>query len=153
AWSKETAITDQTLLDFYSQLPYKSHFMMMLDCCHSGGLTRGTLQPRGLEPPADIRHRLLRWDPDLQMWKPRALPPPNKDLARSKDKELYLGASGAEYRLGRAVSLRTLPDKDFNKVRTAKGHDGPYLPVVYEACGTDELAYEYQHGVIGHGAF
>ena len=43
--------------------------------------------------------------------------------------------------------------KKYDKVRAEQGHDGPYLPVVLEACGGDELAFEYQHGAIGHGAF
>ncbi len=152
-WTKETAITDEALLNFYSQLPYDSHFMMVLDCCHAGGLTRGTMQPRGLEPPDDIRHRLLQWDRKLQMWKPRELHPLNKDLSKSKERDMYVGPSGAEYRLGRAISLRTLPDKEFDKVARKKNHEGPYFPVVLEACEVNELAYEYEHGVTGHGAF
>src|SRR5262249_1031512 len=148
AWTKETALTDAALLDFYSQLPYTSHFMMVLDCCHAGGLARGTLQPRGLDPPDDIRHRLLRWDATVEMWKPRHLEPINKDLSKLKDKEMYVGTSGVETRLGRAVSLRTLANKDFDKVTRDKNHKGPYFPIVLEACGVDELSYEYQHGVI-----
>ena len=27
------------------------------------------------------------------------------------------------------------------------------MPIVYEACGAREFAYEYQHGAIAHGAF
>ena len=32
-------------------------------------------------------------------------------------------------------------------------HKGPYLPIVYEACGASEFAYEYQHGATSYGAF
>jgi hypothetical protein len=32
-------------------------------------------------------------------------------------------------------------------------HEGPYLPVVFEACGEKEYASEYEHGVISYGAF
>src|SRR5207248_11457801 len=31
--------------------------------------------------------------------------------------------------------------------------EGPYLPVVLQACLEEQLAFEYRHGVVGHGAF
>jgi hypothetical protein len=152
-WTPGRAITDRDLVDFYSQLPYDAHLLMVLDCCYSGGLTRGGTRPRGLDPPDDIRHRLLRWDAGVQMWKPRELPKLNPDVKKWNRAEQYAGPSGATLRLGRAMSLRGLPDKEYDKRRKQLGHKGPYLPVVYEACGEAELSYEYQHGVIGHGAF
>jgi metacaspase-1 len=33
------------------------------------------------------------------------------------------------------------------------GHKGPYLPLIFEACGEDEYAYEYRDGVTSYGAF
>src|SRR5262249_22743366 len=77
ASSRETAITDDRLLDLYSALPYGVHFMMVLDSCYSGGMTRGGVRVRGLDPPDDIRHRMLRWDRRTEMWVPRELPPAN----------------------------------------------------------------------------
>jgi hypothetical protein len=153
AWSDETALTDRALLDLYSQLPYGARFLMVLDSCYSGGMTRGGTRTRGLDPPDDIRHRLLRWNPEIQMWEPRELPPANKDLKKDKDGELYVGETGAARRLGRAVDLRTLPDKEYDQTRKELDHKGPYLPMVYEACGEREFAYEYQHGVASYGAF
>jgi hypothetical protein len=152
-WTPETAIADQDLVNFYSQLPYSARLMMVLDCCYSGGLTRGGTRARGLDPPDDIRHRMLRWDVDRQMWVPRDLPPLNKDLSKLKDAEKYVGETGATLRLGRAVSLRVVSDKQYDKQRKALGHKGPFLPIIYEACGEQEFAYEYQHGAISQGAF
>ena len=38
--------------------------------------------------------------------------------------------------------------------RRARGRPfGPYLPLIMEACGEDEFAYEYRHGVTSYGAF
>ena len=86
------------------------------------------------------------------MWVTRALPPANPDLAASANGQRIVGVSGATRLLGQAVSLRTLSTPKSEKVRQL-GHQGPYLPVVYEACREQELAYEYRHGVISHGAF
>src|SRR5262249_15242677 len=47
AWSRETAITDDRILDLYSQLPYDAYFMMVLDSCYSAGMTRGRRGRRG----------------------------------------------------------------------------------------------------------
>lgn len=82
AWSAETAIVDDWLCDLYSQLPYEVNFIALLDCCHSGGMTRnGSLTVRGLNPPDDIRHRSLRWEQKLSMWVPRDLKLAAKDVA------------------------------------------------------------------------
>ena len=152
-WSREKAITDDQFVDLYSQLPYDARFVAVFDCCHSGGMTReGGMRVRGLSPPDDIRHRALRWDAADEMWIPRDFVPQNKDLARKKRAE-YVGKSGAKLRLGRAVALRQLPDREYDSVRAELGHFGPYLPVIVEACGEDELSYEYRHGAISQGAF
>ena len=107
---------------------------------------------RGLDPPDDIRHRMLRWDPDVQMWMSRDLRPLNRDLQK-KDSKQFAGDAGATLRLGRGVALRAVPDKEYDKTRKDLDHKGPFMPVVYEACGEKEFAYEYQHGAVGHGAF
>ncbi len=41
AWTGETAITDDQFDDYYSQLPYDARFVIVLDCCYSGGMVRG----------------------------------------------------------------------------------------------------------------
>jgi hypothetical protein len=153
-WTRETAITDDRFVDLYSQLSYDARLMIMLDSCYSGGMTRGggTLV-RGLDPPDDIRHRMLKWDAEHEMWIPREFPPANPDLASTEQGKLYVGASGATRRLGRAVSLRTLGRRKYDQVRKKQKHEGPYLPMVYEACGEQETASEYRHGVTSYGAF
>jgi hypothetical protein len=153
-WSLDHAITDKQFVGFYSQLPYRSRFAAIFDCCHSGGLTRdGGLRPRGLDPPDDIRHRALRWDVDLGMWRERSLPSPNRSLARSRVGPDYLGSTGASYRIGRAVSLRGLPNRAYDRECRALKHRGPYLPVILEACQEAQLSYEYRDGATSYGAF
>jgi hypothetical protein len=153
-WSLEHAITDKQFVSFYSQLPYDSHFAAIFDCCHSGGLTReGGLRPRGIDPPDDIRHRALRWNIDLGMWQERNIPSPNRSLARSRDGKKFLGKRGDTYRMGRAVSLRTLSNRTYNREREALGHNGPYLPIILEACQEEQLSYEYRDGATSYGAF
>jgi len=147
-WAADHAITDDELFELYSQLDYETQFLIMLDCCHSGGMTRdGGPKVRGLNPPDDIRHRALRWDARLQMWKPRAF-----DAIAERGPQ-YVGESRASYRLGRAVRLRTLARRAYTRVRQTIGHKGPYMPIVLQACGEQELAYEYRHGVTSYGAF
>jgi len=150
-WTAETALTDRDLVNLYSQLPYPARFMMVLDCCYSGGMTRGGTRVRGLAPPDDIRHQMLRWNGT--MWVARHLRPLNPDLLKHKEGKHYLGDSGATRRLGRGIDLRVMPDKEYDKTRRVLGHEGPFMPMVYEACGEKEFAYEYQHGVIAYGAF
>lgn len=154
AWTGETAITDDQFDNYYSHLSYDARFVIVLDCCYSGGMVRGDgARVRGLNPPDDVRHRMLRWEPDREMWVPRDLVLPNPDLAAGRQRDAYVGHSGAERRLGRAVGLRTLRDRDYDRVRRRLGHHGPYLPLIYEACQADQFSYEYQHGVTAYGAF
>jgi hypothetical protein len=153
-WTPEHAIIDDELYDLYSQLPYDARLVMLLDCCHSGGMTRdGGPRIRGLTPPDDIRHRALRWNAALQMWEERSLDSPNRSLADGSDGEDYLGQSGVKRRLGRAIGLRALPNKEYDAACKQLGHRGPYLPMIYQACREDEYAYEYRHGVVSYGAF
>jgi hypothetical protein len=153
-WSPERAVTDKQFVTFYSQLPYDSHFAAIFDCCHSGGLTReGGLRPRGIDPPDDIRHRALRWNLALEMWEERDLPSPNRSLARSRVGTAYLGKTGATYRIGRAVALRGLSNRDYDRECRALRHRGPYLPIIIEACQEQELSYEYRDGATSYGAF
>lgn len=154
-WTPQRAITDKQFLSLYSQLPYDSYFAAIFDCCHSGGMAReGSRRVRGITPPDDIRHRALKWNAALQMWEERALASPNRSLEKEKGQgTAYLGATGASYRLGRAIGLRSLPQKDYDRVRQTLGHHGPYLPVIIEACQENQLSYEYRHGVQSFGAF
>src|SRR3954469_24432542 len=49
------------------------------------------------------------------------------------------------------MRLRRLPARRYAQL--AEGERGPYLPVLLEACGENQLAYEYRHGVTSYGAF
>ena len=154
-WSREHAITDDDFFALYSQLPYDTRFFTIFDCCHSGGMTRdGSRKIRGITPPDDIRHRVLRWNMNEEMWEARPLPSTNPNLGGGKAvRRKFLGRSGATHRLGRAMPLRTLPQRQYNRVRKQRGHRGPFLPVIFEACSEQQYSYEYRHGVTSYGAF
>ncbi|MCP4316009.1 MAG: caspase family protein [Hyphomicrobiales bacterium] len=154
-WTRERAITDDRFHELYSQLPYDAQFTAILDCCHSGGMTRSSGgKPRGLSPPDDIRHRTMKWDARNRVWTSRRPPGANDDLTgnRAVRKIGYLG-SGGQRRLMRSTDLLTLDNRTFNAKREELGHFGPYLPVILQACQEDQLAYEYRHGVTSYGAF
>jgi hypothetical protein len=158
-WSPERAISDDQIFDLYSQLPYDCRLVMILDCCHSGGIHRdGGLRPRGITPPDDIRHRELKWDSKTEMWVPRDFARINEKFALQKEKdaaEKYFGRKGATRRLGRASMLRNLSHTQHTRLKheDETAARGPYLPVIIEACGEEELSYEYRHGATSHGAF
>jgi hypothetical protein len=156
-WTREKAITDTQFHELYSQLPETARFLTVFDCCHSGGMTRdGGPRVRGLTPPDDIRHRLLKWNAKEGMWEERKLEPDNPDSRKWAGKGVpFAGENGATRKLGRAMDLRTLPDKQYNAMRDAFGDDhfGPFLPVILEACQDNQLSYEYRHGVTSYGAF
>lgn len=159
-WSQGTAISDDEFCGLYSQLPYESRFIALLDCCHSGGLARaGGSRARGLSPPDDVRHRMLRWDRELHVWAPRERfakrdePRPERRTKRAADSSEWLGKSGSMRRLGRATSLWMDSAAKFEATRSANGHRGPYAPILFEACAEGESAYEYRDGVTSHGAF
>ena len=152
-WLKLNAITDRDLLDVYAQLPYNTRFIAVFDCCYSGGLVRSMHgRARTLSIPADIRHRIEQWNPGTNSWGPRKLPSSTPGLTRA-GRESYAGKDGATYKLGRAVPLRKLDDEQYDAVRALRGHEGPYLPVVLEACRADQLSYEYTNGSSANGAF
>lgn len=153
-WTPQRAILDRQFCQLYSQLPYDCYFVAMLDCCHSGGMTRdGGPGIRGLTPPDDIHHRALQWNASEGMWVPREFDPLNKSLKKSKDGADYLGSNGATRRLGRSMALRTQPDREYNKKRDELGHHGPYLPILLEACQEQQLSYEYRDGATSYGAY
>ena len=158
-WSRGDGIIDDELAAFYGQLPYGCQFTVMLDCCHAGGMTRGSaLRARGLTPPDDIRHRMLRWDRASQMWLPREqlariTPKEERKVARASDRKSWLGDNGSVRRMGRGTSLWTPSAAEYRTAKAANDHRGPYVPVMLEACAENELAYEYRHGVTAFGAF
>lgn len=156
-WSLEHAVTDDQFHELYSQLPYGARFCAVLDCCHSGGMTReGGQRVRGLTPPDDVRHRVLRWSEAEQMWVERDLSAGNaerrKQIVERRKHAGIFGVGGDESRLFRASAMRS-GDKAFETAREAHGHHGPYLPVILQACREQEYSYEYRHGVTSYGAF
>ncbi|MBI1899666.1 MAG: caspase family protein [Planctomycetia bacterium] len=156
-WSKETSVADDQIYGLYSQLPYDTRLVMVFDCCHSGGIHRdGGPKIRGLTPPDDVRHRALKWRPDLNMWVPRDLPKLNREFSDvAKVQRQFTGASGSVLRLGRAMQLRGMTRTSYAQYKRRSGERavGPYLPVILEACQEDQYAYEYRHGVTSYGAF
>lgn len=153
AWNEETAITDKDFYRLYSDLPRGARFFAMFDCCHSGGLTRaGAHKARAIDPPDDIRHRMMMWDRKLKMWRERPLPTLNQDFGGSPaEKRAYMGANLATYKIGRAMRLRRVPREKYHSLKSDER--GPFLPVLLEACDEGQLAYEYRHGFISYGAF
>lgn len=161
-WSdpRGTGIVDDEVFDLYAQLPYGAHFVMILDCCHAGGMARAAgTAVRGLDPPDDVRHRAIRWDASRGVWVPRPLPdlvPGPSDATGGNRRfvgRLEADGAGCVRRLGCATRLRRLPDARYRALRRRRGHHGPYLPTILEACAERERAYEYEHGSQAFGAF
>lgn len=154
-WTRERSITDDRFHRLYSQLPYDTKFIAILDCCHSGGLTRAGGRPRGLSPPDDIRHRTMRWNSTTRTWE-QTKPGTINEALQGNEKTRWIGYYGEnnQRRLGRATDLLTgLGNRSFNRLRGDLNHHGPYLPVLLQACQEDELASEYRHGNVSYGAF
>lgn len=156
-WSNPDArgITDDQFHQLYTQLHYDANFITIFDCCHSGGMTRdGGARIRGLTPPDDVRHRALKWVPELGMWAPRELQLSKQKLMDRDDKRaaLFMGDSGAVKRLGRGVPVWS-PALQYRAAKAEYRHHGPFMPVLIQACGEQQYAYEYRHGVTSYGAF
>jgi metacaspase-1 len=179
-WQNGNAIFDDEFCALYSQLPYDSKFIALLDCCHAGGMQRAGVAGSGsnsqgvrsLELPDDIRHRALQWNKASQMWVPRAaLVKRGHDLkdkmmrSEKKSKKALsahdiltkvdgrVGEDGVLRRIGRGQALRGESPNDYDARRKTYGHKGPYMPILLEACAENESAYEYQHGSVAYGAF
>ncbi|TBN32138.1 caspase family protein [Pseudomonas sp. BGI-2] len=153
-WTPARAIVDNDFRDLYIQLPYDTQFITIFDCCHSGGMTReGARRARGLTPPDDIRHRALRWEPQLQMWVERDWVKRARKSAQKAEAANTVSNREGIRRVGQAIAVRGYDDKLYDKRRNAYKHDGPFLPILMYACGESQLSYEYRHGVISYGAF
>jgi hypothetical protein len=152
-WTREHAVTDDQFYDLYSQLPYGTRFLTVLDCCHSGGMTRdGTARVRGITPPDDIRHRELEWSVDDDMWVPRDFKKRQKNVTERRKRPDFFGEEGDVNRLGRSVELRQ-ENKHFDNARKDYDHEGPFMPIIVQACQEKQFSYEYRHGVQSYGAF
>ena len=151
--TKESSITDDDFFALYSNLPFSSRFFAIFDCCHAGGIHRdGGPRVRGITPPDDIRHRMLRWDRRLNMWRERKLDAINYEFGGDAHKRAqFMGRNGATYRIGRGMRARQLPQTVYK--RLPADERGPYLPVIVEACQERGLSYEYRDGATSYGAF
>lgn len=152
-WTREHAVTDDQFYELYSQLPYGTHFLTILDCCHSGGMTRdGAAKARGLTPPDDIRHRELQWNAKEQMWMPRDLSDVKDNVEERSKRPGMFGERGDVNRLGRSAQIRPSRQR-FDRACKEYGHKGPFMPIIFQACEEKQLSYEYRHGVQSYGAF
>ncbi len=155
-WSPETSISDEQICDIYSQLPYDTRLLMVFDCCHSGGMHRqGGAKARGITPPDDIRHRELKWDIDTQMWVARDFQRLDRDFApKAGERSAFFGRNGSTVRLGRSAALRLSSRRSYEaEKKREEGPVGPFLPLIIEACGEEQLSFEYRHGATSYGAF
>ncbi len=171
-WSMERAIIDDQIFDLYSQIPYEANLIMIFDCCHAGGIARSGANVRGLSNPLDVAHRGLRYHEKEGLWMARSKEKGNfarkgHSVARRRPFEvgfqlgednqdsaaLWFGSDRTVRKLGRAPSLRELENDDYDRVRKEIGHKGPYLPVIFEACGENEPAQEHTEGAVTYGAF
>lgn len=150
-WRREHAIVDDQFYELYSQLPESTHFLTILDCCHSGGMTReGNMRARGLALPDDILHRVLEWK-NGQFREREIHGEPITKIQAKNQKISY--KHGPLRRLGCAAGLRDADADKFNADRKAFNHKGPFMPFIMQACSEGELAYEYRHGAQSNGAF
>lgn len=159
--SRALAITDRDLASYYHRLPPDARLIMAFDCCHSGGLSRSSgdrTSRRTFDLPDDIRHRMLRWEPEERMWVERRFEPliPSSGNSVKKGRDWikdYVGDAGVTERLGRSVVRRRVDDADFDDLCRSTSWRGPYLPMILEACREEESAEEYLHGSASYGVF
>lgn len=152
--------TDKQFRQFYSHLPFDpeghgARLSVIFDCCHASGMTRGPGAVRGLSPPSDIRHRLLRWDAQAGEWQGRrytgdGAPRDFSAAAASVRKRPLQRQRGTQ---GSALALR--PDNEGQLRRQARlyGHSGPYLPLLLYAARENQAAGECQVGPDCYGRF
>jgi hypothetical protein len=155
-WQNNVGITDKDLAKLYAHLPYKSRLFFIFDCCHSGGLTRGANTAKSIQPPDDVHHRALKWDPKTKLWVHRSLDLTKMLAGQDHPSDLtkrFFGEDRATQKFGRAIS-RWSDDGDNAKDLTKQfKHYGPFNPIVITSCQEKQYAYEYRHGVESHGAF
>ena len=179
-YSVESAILDDHLYNLYAQLPLKSQFVVVIDCCHSGGMARaGSARVRGLTSPMDVAHRGLKWsrDPDTgaSLWLRRSLSPsslvPKSTLPEYTEEKQGFNVgmvypTSARGNSNAAAENKVLYDgKDGTTRRLfrasslrqdidgAQNNPKPYMPVILQACAENDVALEHTDGMNTHGAF
>ena len=164
-----THFTDKEFRRFYSHLPFgddsaadSAHFTAIFDCCHAAGMTRGAGRVRGINPPPDIRHRMLRWDPQAGVdggWSGRDFMADQgaaRPFTARRNGQAPAATLVRRDGIGASAALRPVSaSAETAKLRaqTLYGQRGPYLPVLAYAAGEAELASEYLHGAQSYGAF
>jgi metacaspase-1 len=84
----------------------------------------------------------------------REIESPNPQFERKLNSEKGTKeARRCTHRLGQAMDLRASPPRTLKREAGARGHKGPFLPVLIYASREEEFSFEYQHGSIAHGAF
>lgn len=159
-WTLERAITDDWFHECYSQLPPQSRFLGIFDCCHSGGIARdGGARVRGIDPPDDLRHRLLRWDDASGVWKPRGVDLEQAPPVRGRKAAAKAAGppTGVRFRrLGRGMRDMDAAASAFKTDPEEFGltpGQGTYMPILLQACQEGQKAFEYRHGSTPQGAF
>lgn len=155
-WEANLGIADADLAQFYANLPYDVRLAFVLDCCHSGGIARagGSPKVKGLDPPDDVRHRAIEWDPRDRLWKPRKRQHLKKMMSGATAAQVteYLGEEGDTVRIGRGIPFWHADPLQARRLSERLGHKGPYNPMVLAACQEKEYAYEYRDGAASYGA-
>lgn len=182
-FTSTTGLRDRDFQDLYAYLDKRAHFLIFLDCCHAGGVTRdGGPAVRSFVGPSDVEHEYKRWNSKVRMWEqeglagkkglnesflPKAAEYNRHTHGRKKTQQeldaelsLWYGTAKDTRRIGRATPLRDLPHKAYDAItaRLRKLHgevdvSGPYLPTVFMACGEAQKASEYVHGSVSYGAY
>ncbi len=90
----------------------------MFDCAIPAAYTAmADRAPRGIAPPDDIRHRTLKWDAELKMWRERQLPALNEDFGGEPgERASFMGRNGATYRIGRGMRARQLTRRVYHEL-------------------------------------
>jgi metacaspase-1 len=154
-WNHNLGVSDDMLALRYAGLPYEARVTLILDCCHSGGMSRaGGRRIRGIDPPDDVQHRSIRWNAQRQLWVARERINLKQRLDRSARRvvQRFVGANADTQRLGRAVCYWADDPRQYKAAKQRLGHKGPYNPVIVAACREDQYAEEYRHGAASFGA-
>lgn len=159
-WNDDaTHFTDNAFREFYGHLPFGGSgeesvgLSVIFDCCHAGGMTRGGARVRGINPPNDIRHRMLRWDEASHDWTGREWREEARGARPFSQESGQRWVKRTRGGQGEASELRSADNEKFKRQCQLYRHQGPYMPVLMYAAQEDELASEYDHGAQTYGAF
>jgi metacaspase-1 len=153
-WSLESSINDSFLAELYSQLPFSTSLIVILDCGFPGLAgqvsRRGT---RGLNPPEDVQHSFLCWNAPEQMWSASSSSPFQQRGGVSLGKAVSVLPAPNAFHVGSMNQLDPTTKAKQKRLQQTYHHAGPYLPIVMNACDPFELCLEFRHGTTWYGAF